>query len=110
MFTPWQEEGFVSLTPGIRMRVAGHGEKTISVVFKLEGGCELPLHNHIYEQTGTLLRGKMRLTIGETVYEVSPGDTWTIPPNALHTAEILEDSEVFEVFSPVREDYLKYAI
>ena len=109
MFTPRPEDAFVSLIPGIQMRVVGHGEKTISVLFKLEKGHELPLHDHIYEQTGTLLKGRMRLTIGDTAYTVSPGDSWTILPHVSHQADVLENSEVFEVFSPVREDYLKHA-
>ena len=51
----------------------------------------------------------MRLTIGDEVYEVNKGDTWNVPPNIPHMAEVLTDCLVFEVFSPVREDYLKLA-
>ncbi|RKX95679.1 MAG: cupin domain-containing protein, partial [Spirochaetes bacterium] len=31
---------------------------------------------------------------------------WSIESNVLHSAKIIEDSEVIEVFSPLREDYL----
>ena len=109
MFKSRHEGEFTPLIPGIQMKVVGHGEKTIAVLFLLEAGRTLPLHDHTYEQTGTLLMGRMRLTIGEETYQVTPGDAWTIPPNVPHKAEIEETSEVFEVFSPVREDYLKQA-
>lgn len=33
---------------------------------------------------------------------------WTILSNVKHKAEILEDSVAIEVFSPRREDYIKY--
>jgi quercetin dioxygenase-like cupin family protein len=40
---------------------------------------------------------------------LTPGDSWNIPGNVSHRAEILEDSVAIEVFSPVRENYLNYA-
>ena len=109
MFKKFDSEGFTQLIPGIEIKVVGHGPHTLSALFGLEAGKTLPLHDHIYEQTGTLLEGAMRLTIGDKAYEVNKGDTWTIPPNVPHMAEVLNDSLVFEVFSPVREDYLKLA-
>ena len=35
-----------------------------------------------------------------------PGDSWCIPGNVEHRAEVAQDSVAIEVFSPVREDYL----
>ena len=40
--------------------------------------------------------------------EMKPGDCWIVPSNIEHGAEIIEESIAIEVFSPVREDYLKY--
>ncbi len=37
---------------------------------------------------------------------MEPGDSWNVPANIEHGAEILADSVAIEVFSPVREDYL----
>ena len=37
---------------------------------------------------------------------MEPGDSWSIPGNAKHGAEIKEDSVALEVFSPVRADYI----
>ena len=61
------------------MKVVGHGEKTLSALFKLEAGHTLPLHDHLYEQTGTLLKGALELSIADVTTRMSPGDTWTIP-------------------------------
>jgi quercetin dioxygenase-like cupin family protein len=46
------------------------------------------------------------LIIGDERFDAKPGDSWCIPGDVVHGAEILEDSVVVEVFSPVREDYL----
>jgi quercetin dioxygenase-like cupin family protein len=34
------------------------------------------------------------------------GDSWRIPGDVEHWANIIEDSVAVEVFAPVREDYL----
>lgn len=77
--------------------------------FLLQKGAILPEHSHPYEQTGYLVKGKLRLYIGDESKELVPGDSWNIAKDVLHKAEVLEDSVAIEVFSPVREDYLKFA-
>jgi hypothetical protein len=74
--------------------------------FLLKKGSRLPQHSHPHEQTGYLVKGRIRLFIGSTKNDVVPGDSWCIPSGVEHGAEILEDSVAIEVFSPVREDYL----
>ena len=36
-----------------------------------------------------------------------PGDSWCIGSDVPHSARALEDSVAVEMFSPVREDYLR---
>jgi quercetin dioxygenase-like cupin family protein len=76
--------------------------------FILQKVAILPEHSHIQEQTGYLIKGKIRLFIGGISRELVPGDSWSIKSNLTHYAEILEDSVAIEVFSPVRKDYLAY--
>ena len=106
MFYRANESGYKQALPGIRMKTLVHGEKTLFARFELEAGSLLPRHAHPHEQTGYLVEGKIRLTIGEKTFEAGPGDSWCIPGNTPHNAEIVEDSLAVEVFSPVREDYL----
>jgi quercetin dioxygenase-like cupin family protein len=72
----------------------------------MEANSRLPKHAHPHEQTGYLVKGKIRLTIGQETFVVEPGDSWCIPGNMDHSAEVLENSLAVEVFSPVRKDYL----
>ena len=74
--------------------------------FILQAGSNLPLHAHPYEQTGYLVKGGIRLKIGDSIQEIRPGDSWCIPMNVPHGAQILEDSVAIEVFAPRRDDYL----
>lgn len=106
MFQKKDEQGYILALEGIHRKTVAFGERTLMSEFKLEKGRTLPLHEHPYEQTGYLIKGKMNLFIGDEQYDVEPGDSWCIPENVQHSALIIEDSIVIEVFSPLREDYL----
>jgi quercetin dioxygenase-like cupin family protein len=101
-------EHFQKVLDGITIKTLVFGEKMLFSEFHMERGSRLPLHSHPQEQTGRLLKGKIILSIGNEISEMKPGDCWMVPSNTEHGAEIIEESIVIEVFSPIREDYLKY--
>ncbi len=106
MFYKRSNNGYKQVLDGIKLKTLVHGDKTLFAEFRLEKGSHLPRHAHPQEQTGYLISGRIRLSIGEESFNVEPGDSWCIPGNVEHQAEIIEDSVAIEVFSPVREDYL----
>lgn len=106
MFQKSSAKGYTSTLPGIGLKTLVHGEKTLMTEFVLEKDRKLPKHSHPHEQTGYLVKGHIRLVVGTEEYDVMPGDSWCIPGNVEHGAQIIEDSVAIEVFSPVREDYL----
>jgi quercetin dioxygenase-like cupin family protein len=106
MFNKSSGDGYLDPIKGIRQKTLVYGEKTLMTEFKLKKGSEIPRHCHPYEQTGYLITGKIRLFVGSEEFECKPGDSWCIPSDEEHGADVSEDSIVVEVFSPVREDYL----
>jgi quercetin dioxygenase-like cupin family protein len=106
MFLKHAENGYTPAAPGIELKTLVHGKNTLMAQFRLKKGSTLPRHSHMHEQTGYLISGSIRLTIGDMEHRVDPGDSWCIPENMEHCAEIVEDALAIEVFSPVREDYL----
>lgn len=106
MFYKKNDEGYKVALKGIQLKPLVHGENTLLCEFKLEKGNVLPTHMHPQEQTGYLVSGRINLIIGGEKFEVRPGDSWCIPGNVEHGAEVFENSVAVEVFSPVREDYL----
>ena len=76
--------------------------------FIMEKNSNLLEHSHLNEQTGYLVYGKIELFIDGVLMLINPGDSWNIPSNAKHKAEIIEDSLAIEIFSQRRDDYLKY--
>jgi len=106
VFENHSPEGYKTPLPGIQMKTLCYGERTLMTEFLLDRASTLPMHAHPYEQTGYLVKGHIRLTIGGKPHDVAPGDSWCIPSGVEHGAQIVEDSVAIEVFSPVREDYL----
>lgn len=106
MFYKSVEEGYKTPLEGIQLKALVYGEHTMLCEFRLKGGSVLPSHGHPHEQTGYLVSGRLNMIIGDERFEVAPGDSWNIPGDVEHSAEILEDAVVVEVFCPVREDYL----
>lgn len=106
MFTRSSNEGYREVLAGIGQKTLVHGDRSLLVEFRLQQGAMLPLHSHPHEQTGYLVAGHIRLTIGADVHDVRSGDSWCIPGDVLHGAEIVADSVAVEVFAPLREDYL----
>jgi len=100
------EDGYIEACDGVMRKTLVYGANTLMVEFKLSKGKGLPMHKHPHEQTGYLVSGKSIMIMDGKKYEMSPGDSWSIPGNMEHGAEVIEDSIVVEVFSPVREDYL----
>jgi quercetin dioxygenase-like cupin family protein len=101
-------EGYHEVLPGIRIKTIVAGECTLMSKFTMSAGAELPLHSHPNEQIGYLLSGSIVLHIGDRSHDIKSGDSWCVPQGIAHRADILEDSEALEIFSPVRRDYLKF--
>ncbi len=102
------DAAYRDILEGIKIKTLVHGERTLMAEFRLAAGRVLPQHAHPFEQTGYLVSGRLELVIDGTTHTVGPGDSWCIPMNSVHGATVDEDSVALEVFSPAREDYLKY--
>lgn len=106
MFNQSSKDGYSAPLEGIEMKTLVHGEKTLMVEFRTKKGSIVPIHSHPHEQTGYLVSGKVKFSVGSEEIICNPGDSWCISGDKEHRAESLEDSLLIEVFSPVREDYL----
>ena len=108
MFIIHSTNGYTEIIKGIRIKTLCYGESMLMTEFLLQKDAVLPDHSHPNEQTGYLVKGKIRMFIGGASRELVAGDSWNIAKDVNHRAEIMEDSVAIEVFSPVREDYLKF--
>ena len=108
MFGIKSENGYTEALPGVKIKTISYGKNTLMTEFLLAKDSILNEHQHIHEQIGYLVSGKIKLYIGNSSRILTPGDSWNIPSNIPHKAEILENSVAVEVFTPCREEYLAY--
>ena len=83
------------------------GEKIIFGLITIPAGTRAKPHSHPNEQITLLERGKLRFVVDGEENLVQGGAAVQIPPNAPHVVEALEDSVAVDLFSPVREDWLR---
>ena len=78
------------------------GEHVQLIWVKFEPGGNYPIHSHPHEQISVMLQGRMRLTVGDEVEEIGPGDMWYAPANVPHGGELLGgDPVVFvDIYAP----------
>ena len=108
MYGIQSDNGYVEVLEGIRIKTINYGRNMLMTEFLLQKDALLIEHAHPFEQTGYLVKGAIRLYIDGSERVLKPGDSWNIPSDARHKAEVLEDSIAIEVFNPCREDYLKF--
>ena len=54
-----------------------------------------------------IVSGRIRFEYPGGPFEVAPGDCFLVPGGVEHQAAALEDCEVLDVFTPMREDYAR---
>ena len=87
--------------------VTGKNMQLIRAEF--QPGATYRFHSHEREQFSFMLSGRMRLTVGDEISEIGPGDMWYAPGNVVHGGEILGDEPVVfvDVYSPPAEEFKK---
>lgn len=94
-----------TITPLISRKLVT-GEKEMLVFWKMKAGAHAAAHKHPHEQIFWVLSGKMEFRLGDEKRTCGPGDIGVIPGGVEHEAWFPEDSEVIDIFSPPREDFL----
>ena len=94
------------LVPGIVLRLVW-GESIMLSHATFQPGSTLPAHSHPNEQTGIVIEGELKLTIGNETRLCKKGDAFTIPGNVEHSVVNGDKLTVaIDTFNPPREDYM----
>ncbi len=64
-------------------------------------------HAHPHEQISYVISGQVAFRIGEQDITLTSGDSCLMPPDVPHSATCLQDALVLDVFTPIREDFLR---
>ena len=100
--TQWEVVG-----EGVQRQIVGFDDRVMMVNVKFEKGAIGPLHNHHHTQVTHIAAGTFEVTIEEETRIPKKGDSFYIPSNKIHGVVCLEEGILIDVFSPMREDFIK---
>lgn len=102
----WDEIALEKVTEMISRKIVTGSREMLAQIY-LKRGAQVPLHTHESEQMTYILQGALRFVIDGEEIIVREGEVLHIPSGTPHQSEALEDTFELDVFSPVRQDWLK---
>lgn len=92
------------IVPGFRARMV-HSQNMTFVFWQVKAGSPLPEHSHPHEQITTVIKGSFEMNVAGETRIMEPGSVVVIPANVKHQGKSITDTELIDVFYPVREEY-----
>ena len=92
---------------GVSRRVLAYTPQLMIVEVNFEKGSEGAPHTHPHCQNTYVKSGRFRFCVDGEDVEVGPGDTLAFPSNVLHGTLCLEAGTLLDIFTPMREDFVK---
>jgi len=92
---------------GVRRKIMAYDDKLMLVKVEFDKGGVGSLHKHFHSQITHVESGVFEVEINKKKKILSAGDAFYIPPNVMHGALCLEKGVLIDVFSPMREDFIK---
>jgi len=90
---------------GVQRQILAFNPHLMLVRHQFEKGWQGARHKHPHDQIVYVTRGCILFTGAEESVEMHVGDSVVIAGGIEHEATALEDSEVLDIFTPMREDY-----
>lgn len=85
-----------------------HGATLMICRLTFAPGTVTAAHDHVHEQMTMIEKGRVRFVVGSEEKIFGPGDVLLFPSGFWHGATMLDDEVVLiDIFSPIREDFLK---
>ena len=100
----WPSVAEEQMNPKFARRVIHGTHMTVASLRLLEGAI-VPRHQHENEQITMVQSGGLRFEFDDEHVVVRANEVLVITPHRPHSVTALEDSEVTDLFSPVRADW-----
>lgn len=92
---------------GVSRKVLSYSENLMAVELHFVKGAVGAKHSHPHEQIGYIASGKLIYQEdGSGDKELQTGDTYYVSPNVVHGIQVLEDTVLLDIFTPMRKDFV----
>lgn len=107
LITDWTKIPVEQTAPGIERQMVV-GQNVMLCRFRFQPFVVTAEHSHPHEQMTLVVQGKVKFTVSGEEHILSAGDVLHFPPHNRHGATMLDEEVILiDIFSPVREDFLK---
>ena len=90
---------------GLSRQVLAYDGRLMLVRHLMRPGWSGARHSHPHDQLVYVIGGHIQFQTGTTMFDARAGDSFVVAGGIEHQAHALEESEVLDVFTPIREDY-----
>lgn len=97
----------IDLGGGVTRRILSHDQQLMAVEVAFETGAEGAVHTHPHTQCSYVLSGRFSYSVEGEAVELGVGDSIVVPGGLPHGTVCLEKGVLLDVFTPMREDFLK---
>lgn len=92
---------------GVVRKVLAYSKNLMTVELRFDKGAVGAPHSHPHEQIGYIISGKLVYQEeGQEDKILGTGDTYYVAPNVVHGVQILEETKLLDIFTPMREDFV----
>lgn len=91
---------------GLKRKIMAYDDRIMLVKVHFEEGAIGAMHSHYHSQVTYVESGEFDITIENETKTIKAGDSFYIPPNAMHGAVCSKSGVLIDVFSPIREDFM----
>ena len=107
MYTENKNVAAKDLGGGVMRKVLSYSRNLMACELTFEKGAVGAAHSHPHEQIGYIISGRLVYQeAGQADKILETGDTYYVAPNVVHGVQILEDTKLLDIFTPMREDFV----
>ncbi|HKK62251.1 MAG TPA: cupin domain-containing protein [Bacteroidales bacterium] len=92
---------------GVRRKIYGTDDRIMMVIVEFDKDAIGTPHAHPHSQVTYVQKGSFKVTIGDKTDVLKQGDGFYARPDVQHGVVALEEGALIDVFSPMREDFVK---
>ena len=101
------ERPVIDLGGGTSRRIMTWNDQLMAVEVAFETGAVGSEHTHPHTQCSYVLSGRFSYSVEGEAVELGVGDSIVVPSGLPHGTVCLEKGVLLDVFTPLREDFLK---
>ena len=107
MFTENKNIPSTDIGGGVTRKILSYSKNLMTVELTFPKGAIGAKHSHPHEQIGYIVSGSLIYQEeGQADKILHTGDTYYVAPDVVHGVEILEDTRLLDIFTPMREDFI----